>query len=100
MRNYEAFGNDGLIKQSCKLCYCEEFKLNAIKSYLNGEGSYDTISKKYKMRSVYSLKAWGKEYNPHKQIKETSKGEIFMETRKTALDERVEIVKDCRECTD
>ncbi|MFL8159348.1 helix-turn-helix domain-containing protein [Clostridioides difficile] len=66
MRNYEAFGNDGLIKQSCKLCYCEEFKLNAIKSYLNGEGSYDTISKKYKMRSVYSLKAWGKEYNPHK----------------------------------
>ncbi|KAK2335899.1 transposase, partial [Clostridioides difficile] len=35
------------IKQSHKSCYSKEFKLNAIESYLNGEGSYDTISKKY-----------------------------------------------------
>ncbi|ENY8961427.1 transposase [Clostridioides difficile] len=97
MRNYETFGNDGLIKQSHKSCYSKEFKLNAIEDYLNGEGSYDTIAKKYKMRSVNPLKSWVKEYNLHKEIKQTPKGGIFMETRKTTLNERVEIVKDCIE---
>ncbi|CCL35637.1 TPA: transposase [Clostridioides difficile] len=97
MRNYETFGNDGLIKQSHKSCYSKESKLNAIEDYLNGKGSYDTIAKKYKMRSVNPLKSWVKEYNLHKEIKQTPKGGIFMETRKTTLNERVEIVKDCIE---
>lgn len=97
MRNYETFGNEGLIKQSHKSYYSKAFKLNAINAYLNGEGSYDTIAKKYKMRSVQPLKTWVKEYNLHKEIKQTPKGGLFMETRKTTLDERVVIVKDCIE---
>ncbi|HBF5908801.1 TPA: transposase [Clostridioides difficile] len=62
------------MKQSRNSYYSKEFKLSAVEAYLNGEGSYDTISKKYKMRYVHQLKAWVKEYNIHKEIKETSKG--------------------------
>ncbi|HFJ9279606.1 transposase [Bacillus cereus] len=35
--------------------YSDELKIQAVKSYLNGEGSQSTIAKKYKLKSRTQL---------------------------------------------
>ena len=44
-------------------------KLQAVKDYLNGEGSYETLKEKYKLRSSTQLKNWVMWYNGHKEFK-------------------------------
>jgi len=78
--------------------YSKEMKLQAVKDYLNGEGSYETLKEKYKLRSSTQLKNWVMWYNGHKEFKErsSSKGEIYMtKGRKTTQEERAEIVAFC-----
>ena len=80
--------------------YSKEVKLQAVKDYLNGEGSYETLKEKYKLRSSTQLKNWVMWYNGHKEFKERSsaKGEIYMtKGRKTTQEERAEIVAFCIE---
>ena len=80
--------------------YSKEMKLQAVKDYLNGEGSYETLKEKYKLRSSTQLKNWVMWYNGHKEFKERSsaKGEIYMtKGRKTTQEERSEIVAFCIE---
>ena len=80
--------------------YSKEMKLQAVKDYLNGEGSYETLKEKYKLRSSTQLKNWVMWYNGHKEFKErsSSKGEIYMtKGRKTTQEERAEIVAFCIE---
>ena len=80
--------------------YSKEMKLQAVKDYLNGEGSYETLKEKYKLRSSTQLKNWVMWYNGHKEFKELSsaKGEIYMtKGRKTTQEERAEIVAFCIE---
>ena len=78
--------------------YSKEMKQQAVKDYLNGEGSYETLKEKYKLRSSTQLKNWVMWYNGHKEFKERSsaKGEIYMtKGRKTTQEERAEIVAFC-----
>ena len=80
--------------------YSKEMKLQAVKDYMNGEGSYETLKEKYKLRSSTQLKNWVMWYNGHKEFKERSsaKGEIYMtKGRKTTQEERAEIVAFCIE---
>ena len=80
--------------------YSKELKLQAVKDYLKGEGSYETLKEKYKLRSSTQLKNWVMWYNGHKEFKErsSSKGEIYMtKGRKTTQEERAEIVAFCIE---
>ena len=80
--------------------YSKEMKLKAVKDYLKGEGSYETLKEKYKLRSSTQLKNWVMWYNGHKEFKERSyaKGEIYMtKGRKTTQEERIEIVAFCIE---
>ena len=80
--------------------YSAELKLQAVKDYLNGEGSYETLKEKYKIRSSTQLKNWVMWYNGHKEFKErtSAKGEIYMtKGRKTTQEERAEIVAFCIE---
>lgn len=80
--------------------YSKKMKLQAVKDYLNGEGSYETLKEKYKLRSSTQLKNWVMWYNSHKEFKERSsaKGEIYMtKGRKTTQEERAEIVAFCIE---
>ena len=80
--------------------YSKEMKLQAVKDYLNGECSYETLKEKYKLRSSTQLKNWVMWYNGHKEFKERSsaKGEIYMtKGRKTTQEERAEIVAFCIE---
>lgn len=80
--------------------YSKELKLEAIKDYLNGEGSYETLKEKYKLRSSTQLKNWVMWYNGHREFQEhtCTKGEIYMTNgRKTTQEERAEIVAFCLE---
>ena len=80
--------------------YSKELKLQAIKSYLNGEGGLWTISKKYGIVHCEQLRRWVLWYNGHREIKGSScaKGEIYMtKGRKTTQEERAKIVAFCIE---
>lgn len=77
--------------------YSKELKEAAIHSYLNGEGSYRTLSLKYGLTSRSILVQWVKSYNRHEPIKDYNpKGDVYMKARrKTRLEERIEIVRRC-----
>ena len=80
--------------------YSKELKLQAVHSYLNGEGSLQNISKKYGIVRCEQLRRWVLWYNGHKEIKgcSSAKGEIYMtKGRKTTQEERIEIVAFCIE---
>jgi transposase len=48
--------------------YSDELKLAAVQSYLNGEGSYGAIAKKYAIKSSTQVKNWVTKYQEHGQI--------------------------------
>lgn len=80
--------------------YSKELKLEAIQSYLNGEGSLRTICKKFEISDKFVLRQWIKWYNGHKEFKERRGAgtEIYMtKGRKTTQEERAEIVAFCIE---
>ena len=80
--------------------YSMEIKMMAVQSYLNGEGSYEFLKEKYKLRSSTQLKNWVLWYNGHREFKErtSAKGEIYMtKGRKTTQEERAKIVAFCIE---
>ena len=80
--------------------YSVELKIEAVKSYLAGEGSLATIRKKYGISTDEVLRRWTLWYNGHREIKErgSAKGEIYMtKGRKTTQEERTEIVAFCIE---
>lgn len=80
--------------------YSREQKLEAVQEYLAGKGSYESISKRYGLRSNTQLKQWVKLYNGHKELKAShnAEREIYMtKGRKTTQQERAEIVAFCLE---
>lgn len=76
--------------------YSKELKLTAVQAYLNGEGSYETLRKKYGIVNVTQLKRWVKWYNGHKECKER-RGIYMAKGRKTTQEERGKIVAFCIE---
>ena len=80
--------------------YTAELREEAVKAYLNGEGSLRNICQKYGILNHQQLMEWIKWYNGHRVFKERSraKGEIYMtKGRKTTQEERAEIVAFCIE---
>lgn len=80
--------------------YSKELKLQAVQSYLKGEGSYEVLRKRYGILSSTQLNNWVKWYNGHKELKERRGAgtEIYMtKGRKTTQEERAEIVAFCIE---
>lgn len=80
--------------------YSAELKMEAVQSYLKGEGSLREICKKFEISNHHTLRDWIMWYNGHREFKERSsaKGEIYMtKGRKTTQEERAEIVAFCIE---
>lgn len=95
---YRINGEFSFQHRSKNKSYSKELKETAIQSYLNGEGSYNTISLKYGLSNESILINWLRKYNKHEPIKDYDpKGDVYMKTarRKTTLEERIEIVKRC-----
>ena len=80
--------------------YSKELRIQAVQAYLKGEGSQETICKRFGIISDRQLRNWIKWYNGHKGFKERRGAgtEIYMtKGRKTTQEERVEIVAFCIE---
>lgn len=97
INEYQQLGEKAFQSKQRNKSYTKEFKEVAIHEYLNGEGSLESISLKYGITSPSILLNWVKSYNRHEPIKDYDpKGDVYMKaTRKTSLEERLEIVKRC-----
>ena len=71
IRIYETFGADGFGNRRNRK-YPSELKESAVKAYLNGEGSYAEICKKYGISSRTQLQNWIKLYNGHRELRPSS----------------------------
>ena len=97
IRIYEAEGIEGFAQQKNRI-YSDEIKEQAVKDYLSGEGSLETICKKYKIRAHIQLLKWIEVYNAHGDYsarKYSGGGSYMKQGRNTTKEERLEIVKDC-----
>lgn len=96
---YESQGETGLIETHSNKSWNKNIKLSAVLDYLSGNGSLDTICKKYKISSSGLLSKWIMMYNNHMGFKTTCSGgrKHMIKSRKTTFDERVEIVQFCIE---
>lgn len=95
---YEMSGIEGFIPSPHNNSYSKEFKTEVVLAYLNGDGSFLDLMKKYKLKSTSQINAWVMKYNSHEELKDYNpKGEVYMteSRRKTTLEERIKIVEWC-----
>ncbi|VYT93635.1 helix-turn-helix domain-containing protein [Clostridium tertium] len=94
---YKNFGSYGLAIKNTNVKYSTDIKLQAVTSYLSGEGSLRELCIKYNISSMSILKGWIKQYNSHKKFKSQNKkgDKIMTNGRKTTYEERIEIVSFC-----
>lgn len=97
VRLYKQEGSTGLQSTGKNRKYSPELKRDAVEAYLSGEGSLYSICLKFKIRSKLQLQNWIKMYNSGKKLRRESGGSRMKISRKTTLEERVQIVKDCIE---
>lgn len=91
---YKNNGKDCFEETNTNNSYSSEFKMIVIKEYLEGKGSSPDIAAKYNI--TYSMViSWINKYNNGEEIKDYDpKSEVYsMKSRKTTLEERIEIVK-------
>ena len=91
---YKNNGNDCFEESNTNKSYSSDFKIKVIKEYLEGKGSLADIAAKNNI--AYSMVIrWVKKYNNGEEIKDYDpKSEVYsMKSRKTTLEERIEIVK-------
>jgi transposase-like protein len=92
---YKTEGATGFLPQARNRSYSKETKLAAVLDYLAGKGSLRTICEQYQIRSSRQLEKWIKVYNSHGDFKELSGGSRMTKSRRTTLEERVEIAREC-----
>lgn len=94
---YGALGEASFVKKEFNKSYSREFQLKMVRKYLAGEGSSIDLCTQYGITSPSILLNWIKKYNegieldgyePHPEV-------YHMKSRKTTVEERIEIVKWC-----
>ena len=92
---FELYGIDGLKESHGWKNYSNELKLSAVQDYLSGNYSQLEICRKYKA-SHGALEVWIKNYNSHKEIKDTHRRKSLMtQSRKLSFEEKIEAVHFC-----
>ncbi len=95
---YEFQGEDGFRELERNTIYSSELKAKAVKDYLSGKGSQQTIAALYGLRSKTQLQKWIKMYNNGEDFSRKMSGGSRMKTsRKTTKEERIQVVKECLE---
>ena len=91
---YKNNGKDWFEESNSNNSYSSEFKIKDIKEYLEGKGSSSDIAAKYNITDSMII-SWKNKYNNGEEIKDYDlKSEVYsMKSRKTTLEERIEIVK-------
>jgi len=98
-KKYEAIGESAFDPSHKNNSYSKEVKESAIKDYLDGQGSLETLANKYGISTHEVLRRWVIKYNSHIETKDYNpKPEVYMaKSRKTNYEERIEIVNYCLE---
>ncbi|CRK81715.1 helix-turn-helix domain-containing protein [Neobacillus massiliamazoniensis] len=92
---YELYGIDGLEESHGWKEYSDELRLSAIQDYLSGAYSILEICRKRKV-SRGALRVWIKNYNNHKETKNTHRRKSLMiQSKKLSFEEKVEAVHLC-----
>lgn len=97
-RSYQNGGAKALLPKSKTPVYKKEFKMLVVEEYLEGKGSLGSLTAKYNISSIETLRRWILRYNSHMEFKDYDpKQEVYMAEarRKTTKDERIEIVTYC-----
>ena len=91
---YKSNGKDCFEESNTNNSYSLEFKIKVIKEYLEGKYSLSDIAAKHNIADSMVLN-WVNKYNNGEEIKDYNpKSEVYsMKSRKTTLEERIEIVK-------
>ena len=94
---YENEGVEGFAHQGWKR-YTAGMKNTAVKEYLQGEGSIQSICRKYGIRDTHTFRNWVKVYNAHgdfNSVTYSGGGSYMKQCRETTKEERIEIAKEC-----
>ena len=93
-RRFEAMGDGGFDYSKTNQSYSKDLKQQVISEYLNGVDSYRGLANKYGIKSHEIVRQWILKYNEGIEIKDYDpKGDVYtMKSRKTTLEERLEIV--------
>ena len=91
---YNSLGDKAFDSSSSNKTYSKELKECVINDYLNGVESLEGLTNKYNISSHSIVINWVKKYNKGIEIKNYDpKGDVYtMKSRKTTLEERLEIV--------
>lgn len=93
---FQTFGLEELQGSSGWNRYTKELKTAAVLDYLSGHYSFTEIVRKYEISSHSVLERWIKNYNDHRELKETKRmSNSMIKGRSTTLEERLEIVMYC-----
>jgi transposase-like protein len=98
IKHYKAEGVSYFLPHEHNRVYKAELKVQAVLSYLNGEGSLLDICQKYRIRDTRQLRDWIKVYNAHGDLnsrKHSGGGSYMSKARNTTQEERLQIVQEC-----
>ncbi|WP_066052946.1 helix-turn-helix domain-containing protein [Robertmurraya korlensis] len=73
--------------------YSEEFKLKAVDMYINGEGSYNTLSTHLGLRSSTQLKNWVKKFEEGKKLSDQRENSGRPKTKFQSVEEERDYYK-------
>ena len=94
VHKYEELGESIFDESSFNKSYSKELKEKVIQEYLEGNDSLEGLANKYNISTHEIVRQWILKYNTGIEIKDYyPKGEVYtMKSRKTTLEERLEIV--------
>lgn len=95
VHRYEALKKNAFMTSSTNKPYSKDLKKQVINEYLLGGGSFFDLANKYGISSDSVVLNWVSKYNNGIEIKDYNpKSEVYtMKSRKTTIEERIEIVK-------
>ena len=94
---YRENGTEGFHLTRGNSSYSSELKQQAVKDYLQGNGSLRGICRKYRISDTKVLRSWITIYNSNRELRDYDpKPEVYVAmARKTTKEERQEIVQYC-----
>jgi len=97
VHRYREHGEFAFLDTGKNNVYSDELRLQAVQSYLCGEGSQREIAAKYGLRDSRQLRKWIKMYNNGEDFSQhkMSGGSRMKTSRSTSKEERIQIVREC-----
>lgn len=98
-RLHKQFGDDYLTQNHSNLNYSAKFKQQVVHAYLEGGKTYQSVATEYGIFAPTTVRQWVMMYNNHEELTDSRPEGLFNmvkdTTRKTTLDERIQIVEFC-----